>query len=699
MLRKLTAVIILFVLLTGCGTNSQPAGKTPNGVPTSTSTQEASTASNDTIQAIDSLANTMTSPTDTASKPILKDTAEGTQSPQAITDEPLNPTNTTQSDFVGWWHCGGALGSGLGERYDFNEDGTFQWAASQMIYTRLLWRKGLWSFANDSLTLTTTDEYWIDGGKVVDSGILIGGKDIDGGEILHITGLNYSESYSVTKPETDEDRHLNFQLGNKGLYNYDNEPGFFDISDIYWSDFENFNPETGRMHLLFFEQKDIDNDGHIETIAAFGAYGNNNNENTINESFILREIDGRLVLVNQGFANEESINTDSLEAQALQIIIRNGKTNVTSPSQSTIPVEGADKYYIFPHSDTQLITDETPLEYMDPFTLRLAKNELFARHGYIFKDKDLAMYFNNMPWYHQNAEFKGELSELNAIEQQNFTLIDSYYQQMNQGSLWTDANSQVPATVLVSKDIDGDGNPENITVELPIFNLSSDPQEDDWAYSGFRLNVESNGKSYSISEGFTALAVRVTFAKFDMDQRYTQIIIQGAFMDDIYYALIYTFDGNKIIENTDLHGGDQLNATDTRGDIIAYDGRGKIFTTNNSMLDENNTYHSYYDLVNGFTPDKDLIVGKYLIYQQAMPIAKQINDETSFTDLLNLPPDYDWKQNFGDNLLTTVPTETRLRVLDVTFETDKNGNVIPWPWVKVQTPDGDVGFMQVFYRS
>jgi hypothetical protein len=53
---------------------------------------------------------------------------------------------------------------------------------------------------------------------------------------------------------------------------------------------------------------------------------------------------------------------------------------------------------IFPHSSTALLA-AAELQGLDAGLLRLARNEIFARRGYIFRDQKLAEHFSQFPWY------------------------------------------------------------------------------------------------------------------------------------------------------------------------------------------------------------------------------------------------------------------------------------------------------------
>ena len=53
--------------------------------------------------------------------------------------------------------------------------------------------------------------------------------------------------------------------------------------------------------------------------------------------------------------------------------------------------------------------------------LKVLRNEIYARHGRVFKDKDLQKYFEAQTWYHANPEFKDEM--LSETESKNLAII------------------------------------------------------------------------------------------------------------------------------------------------------------------------------------------------------------------------------------------------------------------------------------
>lgn len=81
--------------------------------------------------------------------------------------------------------------------------------------------------------------------------------------------------------------------------------------------------------------------------------------------------------------------------------------------------------YILPDSNSRYLT-ETDLQGLDQDTLRLARNEIYARHDRLFKTEDLNTYFSQQSWYHgylSADEFDD--SVLNEYERSNLELIKS----------------------------------------------------------------------------------------------------------------------------------------------------------------------------------------------------------------------------------------------------------------------------------
>jgi hypothetical protein len=99
--------------------------------------------------------------------------------------------------------------------------------------------------------------------------------------------------------------------------------------------------------------------------------------------------------------------------------------NENAVSQNTDKSTGFDYNYIFADSDSRYLTS-SDLYYLDATQLRLARNEIYARHGYVFKSKDLQEYFSNQSWY--VPLYDNDRIVLSKTEMANVELIKTYEQ-------------------------------------------------------------------------------------------------------------------------------------------------------------------------------------------------------------------------------------------------------------------------------
>lgn len=74
---------------------------------------------------------------------------------------------------------------------------------------------------------------------------------------------------------------------------------------------------------------------------------------------------------------------------------------------------------------TKPVTDEL-LEGLFQEDARRLRNEIYARHGKVFKDKELQRYFSSFDWYKPDPNFNEQ--SLNKIEKENVTQIFNYEQ-------------------------------------------------------------------------------------------------------------------------------------------------------------------------------------------------------------------------------------------------------------------------------
>ena len=78
--------------------------------------------------------------------------------------------------------------------------------------------------------------------------------------------------------------------------------------------------------------------------------------------------------------------------------------------------------YIMPYSNCSYLSTSELYKY-NKSTLALIRNEIYARHGYVFNTNPYKDYFNSKSWYYPDSSFKGNDSELNSYEIENVKTI------------------------------------------------------------------------------------------------------------------------------------------------------------------------------------------------------------------------------------------------------------------------------------
>lgn len=79
--------------------------------------------------------------------------------------------------------------------------------------------------------------------------------------------------------------------------------------------------------------------------------------------------------------------------------------------------------FILPFSSERKLT-ETDISKLSVEQIGIARNEIYARHGYIFKTDKYKTYFENKPWYKPSTSFKEE--DLNEIEKYNTVFLKDH---------------------------------------------------------------------------------------------------------------------------------------------------------------------------------------------------------------------------------------------------------------------------------
>lgn len=121
-----------------------------------------------------------------------------------------------------------------------------------------------------------------------------------------------------------------------------------------------------------------------------------------------------------GETESSSITTESSLAQSES----QASQEASSATPPSVIVSSGD--YVLPQSGSVLLS-AADLAGLDKAQLRLARNEILARHGRTFNDKSLQAYFDSKSWYGAVTKLPvGVEPKLNAIEYKNIELIKEF---------------------------------------------------------------------------------------------------------------------------------------------------------------------------------------------------------------------------------------------------------------------------------
>lgn len=106
------------------------------------------------------------------------------------------------------------------------------------------------------------------------------------------------------------------------------------------------------------------------------------------------DYDGARAVLDEGVP-EAGAATDSVESSKTE----DTPASEVLESSESAPEEPEQPKFILPESDSRYLAMED-LAGLTAEECRIARNELFARHGRLFKDEELQAYFNSCDWYY-----------------------------------------------------------------------------------------------------------------------------------------------------------------------------------------------------------------------------------------------------------------------------------------------------------
>ena len=204
-------------------------------------------------------------------------------------------------------------------------------------------------------------------------------------------------------------------------------------------------------------------------------------------------------------ASERTNATSSMSRRHALALLGAGACALAATSEVAGPVReahAASGDFVFPRSSYELLT-YADLRNRSEYELFIARNEIFARHGYIFVSADLSQRFGNMNWYiplYTEATFSWDL--LNQIEQSN--IIYTSYFEFVLPEYWrgyVDVLYEYEAGSVVS--IAYHGNPDQPLVWFKVVSESAELRQGDvatslvaWWSNGRGQRIEMWGRNY-----------------------------------------------------------------------------------------------------------------------------------------------------------------------------------------------------------
>lgn len=147
-----------------------------------------------------------------------------------------------------------------------------------------------------------------------------------------------------------------------------------------------------------------------------------------------KEIEEALSAQNSdNYEEEENVTIASLEDDILitgdGLSAQSGTDDTNSGNTADPAAAAAAGDYIFPNSSTEYLTD-ADVSGLSAQDLKIARNEIIARHGRIFDSPDLKAHFESKSWYHGTispADFDANInSYLSKLEFANIDMIKKY---------------------------------------------------------------------------------------------------------------------------------------------------------------------------------------------------------------------------------------------------------------------------------
>ena len=251
--------------------------------------------------------------------------------------------------------------------------------------------------------------------------------------------------------------------------------------------------------------------------------------------------------------------------------------------------------YVIPNSDKILLAEKDLFD-LSAYDIDVARNEIYARHGYIFKNENYSLFFSTKPWYKKNKNFKEAL--LNKIEKKNVEFLWTYSNKLKSNFKKINGNE-------FYIDLNGDGKKDKI-------NLNCLPGE--YEYSLTVNNSKINGSGDNL-DGIMYIA------DINTKDKYKEIAITESGPSDDSKTYFYYYNGSSIIYMGKVQGNNYS---------LKINGSGKFITKTRGAILQTWFYSDEYKL--SATHKLSHITEKYRKMNTIVTVKKPLKLQKSPTD-------------------------------------------------------------------
>lgn len=269
-----------------------------------------------------------------------------------------------------------------------------------------------------------------------------------------------------------------------------------------------------------------------------GAYSNEmgNGEWWLRSSYSEEECLDYIKITGEVDWNDYYIDTEKLGVRPAMYINLDTYWKSQNNSDENLTNNDDTREYILEDSHLKYLKDQD-IEKLSKKELRLARNEIYARHGYIFKDKSLKKYFNSTDWY--NGTIKANNFPdclLNIYERENVSHIAA-----------KENGKKYKATYSIQELKDEIIAPYLGEIQLDFFSKFCNH----WSNGEKEINItpgEFNGKPYRLlkfeynKNDYYNIRLEL-YNKSSIE--FKEIITESAFVQDGFTMLTYDVNGHQ----------------------------------------------------------------------------------------------------------------------------------------------------------